>query len=61
MGLTLACKDLDPKSDCPYIARGETIEEVLADGGKHAKTVHGYKDEQLNSTEFIEKAKAAIK
>ena len=61
MGLTLACKDLDPKSNCPYIAKGETMEEVIADGGKHAKEVHSYKDEVLNSPEFMEKAKAAVK
>ncbi len=61
MGLTLACRDLDPKSNCPYVARGETMEEVMADGGKHAKEVHGYTDEQLNSPEFMEKAKAAVK
>ncbi len=61
MGLTLACKDLDPKSNCPYVARGETMEEVMADGGKHAKKVHGYTDKQLKSPEFMKKAKAAVK
>ncbi len=37
------------------------MEEVMADGGKHAKEVHGYTDEQLNSPEFMEKVKAAVK
>ena len=58
MGLKLACKDLG--TDCSYVARGETAEEVMADGGKHAKEVHGYTDEQLSSPEFKEKAKAAV-
>nr|NIO38121.1 DUF1059 domain-containing protein [Candidatus Bathyarchaeota archaeon] len=55
------CRDLDSKSNCPYVARGETMEEVMADGGKHAKEVHGYTDEKLNSPEFMAKAKAAVK
>ena len=61
MGLTLACKDLDPKSTCPYVARGETEEELTTDVTKHAKEVHSYTDEQLNSPEFKEKVKAAVK
>jgi predicted small metal-binding protein len=59
MGYKLACADLG--TDCPYVARGETTEEVMAKGGKHAKEVHKYTDEQLNSPEFKEKAKAAVK
>ncbi len=61
MGLTLACKDLDPKSNCPYVARGETMEQLIPDMAKHAKEVHGYTDEQLNSPEMKEKINAAVK
>jgi len=61
MGLTLACKDLDPKSNCPYVARGETMEQLMSDAGKHAKEVHSYTDEQLGSPEMKEKVKAAVK
>jgi len=59
MGKTLACRDLG--TDCPYVARGETFEEVMADGAKHGKEVHGYTDEQLNDPKMIEKIKAAVK
>lgn len=59
MGKTLACRDLG--IDCSYVARGETFEEVMADGSKHGKEVHGYTDEQLNDPKMTEKVKAAIK
>jgi len=61
MGLKLACKDLDPKSACPYVARGETMEELQADMTKHAKTVHNYTDEQLKDPKMMEAFKAATK
>lgn len=59
MTYTLACRDLG--ADCPYVARGETTDEVLEDGGKHAKEVHGYTDEQLNDPKMIEELKALVK
>jgi predicted small metal-binding protein len=59
MAYTLACSDFG--EDCPYVAGGETIDEVIADGGKHAKEVHGYTDEQLNDPKFVEEAKKVIK
>ena len=46
---------------CPFVARGETMEELTVNAGKHAKDVHGYTDEQLNTPEMQEKIKAAIK
>jgi len=61
MGLKLACKDLDPKSSCPYVARGETVDELQADMAKHAKTVHSYTDEQLKDPKMMEAMKAATK
>ena len=61
MGLTLACKDLDPKSNCPYVARGETMAELTEDIGKHAKEVHGYTYEQLHTKEMMENVKAKAK
>jgi predicted small metal-binding protein len=61
MGLTLLCSDLDPKSSCPYVARGETMEELQADLTQHAKTVHSYTDEQLNDPKMVEAVKAAVK
>ncbi len=59
MAMTLACRDIG--SDCPYIARGETEEELMADVVKHGKEVHGYTEEQLKDPEMMKKVKAAIK
>ena len=59
MGLKLACRDVGV--DCSYVARGETMEQLMAAGGKHAKEVHGYTDQQLNSPELAAKIKAAVK
>lgn len=59
MVMTFACRDVG--TDCPYVARGETEEELMADIVKHGKEVHGYTDEQLNDPEMVKKVKAAIK
>ena len=59
MAYTLACRDAGV--DCPYVARGETTEEVLADASKHLKEAHGYSDEKVNDPKTIEEAKALIK
>ena len=59
MGLKLACRDLG--TDCPYVARGENMEELMADMGPHGKAVHGYTDEQMNDPEMQKKIKAAVK
>ena len=61
MGLTLTCSDLDPKSNCPYIARGETLDELQADLNQHAKTIHSYTDEQLTDPKIIAAIKASVK
>lgn len=59
MALLIFCRDVG--HDCPFEARGETMEEVLVQVAKHAKEVHGLTDEQLNDPELMEKIKAAIK
>ena len=59
MTYTLACKDFG--GDCPYVAQGNTFEEVLEEGKKHAKEVHDYTDEQVNAPEFAEQSKALVK
>jgi predicted small metal-binding protein len=59
MGLTLACKDLG--TDCPYVARADTREELMEDMTRHAKTVHSYTDEQLKDPKMMEAIKAAVK
>ncbi len=55
MAYTLACKDAGV--DCPFVAEGETMDEVFANAGKHVKEVHGYTDEQLKDPETIEMLK----
>ena len=59
MAYTLACRDSGV--DCPYVARGETEEEMLKDAYKHVKEVHGYTDEQINDPKFQEEVKKIIK
>ncbi len=59
MTKTLSCSDTG--IECPYVARAETVEEVLMDAGKHGKEVHGYTDEQLNDSKMMENMKKLIK
>ena len=61
MAYTFACRDLGIFKDCPYVARGDTIDEVFADSAKHAKEVHGVTDEQVNDPETTKRVKALIK
>ena len=59
MAYTLACRDAGVT--CDFVAKGETEEEVLAEGAKHVKAVHGYTDEQVKDPKFIEESKKIIK
>ena len=59
MAYTLACRDAGVA--CDHVARGETEEEVLAEGVKHVKGAHGFTDEQLNDPKFLEETKKLIK
>lgn len=59
MAYTFACQDLGVT--CSFVAKGDTMEEVVAEANKHAKEVHGYTDEQLKDPKLIEDVKAAIK
>ena len=59
MAYTLACKDAG--ITCPYVAQGETEEEMWVDASKHVKEVHGYTDEQLNDPKLKEEMKVFIK
>lgn len=60
MGYSFACKDLTGGT-CPYIVKGETVEEALADGARHAKEVQGETDESLKESGMMEKAKSLVK
>lgn len=58
--MTLACKDAG-MPECPFVAKGQDIDELMNDMGKHAKTVHGYTDEQLSDPETLTTLKKVIK
>ena len=64
MGLKVKCSDLEREmgveAACPFVARGENMEELMADLGKHAKEVHGYTDEQLQAPETVAAVEATI-
>lgn len=47
--------------DCNFIAKTETVEEVMKQVGDHAKTAHGMTDEQLMTEENKAKTMTAIK
>ena len=59
MAYTLACRDAG--IDCDNVARGETEEEVLAEGVKHVKEVHGFTVAQVNDPKFLEDSRKIIK
>jgi predicted small metal-binding protein len=60
MTKTLACKDAGI-TECPFVARGQTDEEVLNTAGAHAKEAHGYTDAQLSDPDTITTLKKVIK
>ena len=61
MVFKLACKDLDPAGACPFVARGETMEELKADLFAHAKAVHNYTDEQLKDPKMLAEVNRLVK
>ena len=61
MGLKLACSDLDPKMACPFVAKGENMDELKADLFKHAKAVHNYTDEQLKDPKMLAEVSSLVK
>jgi len=61
MGMKLFCKDIDPKGTCSYVVKGETMEEFQTNLTNHAKTVHGYTNEQINDPKMVEAVMAAVK
>ena len=46
---------------CPFVAKGETMDEMMEVAVKHVKADHGYTDEQLNDPKMQEEIKAAVK
>jgi predicted small metal-binding protein len=60
MAYTLACRDAGQPT-CPFVARGNTVDETLAQAAKHGKEVHRYTEKQLSDPKMIEQLKAKIK
>jgi len=56
MSKVLECAKVDPSSGCQFVARGETVEEVLRKAGEHAKE-HGIHEV---TPEFVDKIKENI-
>jgi predicted small metal-binding protein len=56
MAKTLNCRDMGVA--CDWVARGATVEEVMAKAAEHARKVHGM---QTMTPEMQQKAKSLIK
>lgn len=56
MGKVIHCRDLG--MDCDFVARGETLEEVLELGAKHGAEVHGFGE---LTPELVAQVKAAVR
>ena len=62
MAYQIACRDvMGMDCDCNYVARGNTMEELMADGAKHGKEVHGFTDEQMQDPGMAEMIKGAVR
>lgn len=59
MTYTLSCEDVGVS--CPFVAKGETMDELMEVVAKHSKEEHGYTDEKLNDPETQKQVQAAIK
>jgi predicted small metal-binding protein len=55
---TITCREAG--FDCDHVVKGETEEEVMANGAEHVKKEHGMKAED-NTPEFKEKVRALIR
>lgn len=53
-----AVKCRDVGVDCDFVAKGETVDDVLRQCGEHARTAHGFTDVP---PELVDKVKAAIR
>lgn len=50
------CRDVGV--DCNFVARGQTVDDVLRQCGEHARSAHGYADVP---PELLDKVKASIR
>ena len=56
MAKAIYCSDMG--SDCTFVARGETLDEVMAVGAEHGKEVHGLSE---IIPEMIEHVKSVVR
>ncbi len=56
MAKVTRCSDMG--SDCDFIARGETLEEVLQVGAEHGRVVYGINE---LTPEMVEQVKAMVR
>ena len=56
MAKAIYCSDMG--SDCTCVARGETLDEVMAVGAEHGKEVHGLSE---ITPEMIEHVKSVVR
>lgn len=56
MGKKLACRDVGV--NCDFVARGNTVEEIMQKAREHARKDHGFPD---IPPDLVEKAKSMIR
>jgi predicted small metal-binding protein len=56
---TISCRDVG--RDCDCIVQGETEEEIMKNAAEHAVKDHGYKKEEIMTSEMKEKIKSYIR
>ena len=62
MAYQLTCPDvMGMDCGCNYVARSNTMEELMPDVAKHGKEVHGLTDEQMQDPGMAEMIKAAVR
>jgi predicted small metal-binding protein len=57
--LTLSCRDVG--RDCDCVVQGETEEELMKNAGEHAVKDHGYKQEDIMTSEMKDKIRLHIR
>ena len=55
----ISCRDVG--RDCDCVVQGETEEELMRNAAEHAVEDHGYKEEEIMTSEMKEKIKTYIR
>ncbi len=59
MAYQVVCKDLG--TDCDFVAKSESIHDLLSQLGRHSKQAHGYTDAQLQDPKKLEQLLMIVK